>query len=900
MALLLSLGSFVVPVGRSGSTSTYRLTTSTTACPPETSTCTGPVAFPCASCTVVAGPVTNLGQDQAVYVQVSGFPTGDQVALAFCSLGSNSPSSPTAYPDCASSIPPTAACLQTGASCPYTASPLGWEYATIEASQVVLSIGTELDAPNSGGNPIVTQNANQYTTSSNGSMWCDNSPDQCAIEVMDIPAADAGDVVGNGFPPRTAFMSSSSNTVVIPLTWASTSNGCGSAPVMEVDTTYSAQQLIPAAAESTCAGTGGVAALATSLASVDDPACTTGTGTTCPVEDVLSGTVPVTFTDDPEDPATEAELQAATAAAKKAADKAARKGSAEPAYGFAYIPIAVSATELAFTGTAGVDVSGSTSIIPVQSYQLTPAMAAGIMTQLWNDPIAQLFNPNDDVCFDAPDSKCREGMQTVGEKVVVASNSGKKKTDELLEFNFPSTDNFAKEKPPTSPLNYSGQTTFALLNPWLATLGGHTVNESKLGAMFPSTASGASYEVTNWMCTAPRTSFPVQFPAVSAAVTVRDIMTSQQILTDAEKGPLEAHKSSTGQYVANSVVTQSFLFPSQECQTVSRLPTDFAATTTAGLYEPSSSPLLAAHAMLGATSSYGGNGGVAFSAMDSSQADYYGLLPASLQNAAGQFVAPSQASVDAALNDAKTNADGTLSPNFKTTDAAAYPLPMVTYALVSAAPQPSASTAQELTDLLTNLVQYSYAAGQGYSVPMPPGYFPLPQSLYQQALTDIAKDVVSPAGSSNVVGPSGTGSTTQTTRASSTATTATTTATTAATTTTTAVPSARRTTVTSAPLVPTSTVTAPPATVGRAAQTSTTVTATSSTTAPARPAIGNLVSPALPTVGRHGAVLPALLALGLAGLLGGGLLFASVAANRRRAVPPRGDRDGSEPDVTGL
>ena len=53
---------------------------------------------------------------------------------------------------------------------------------------------------------------------------------------------------------------------------------------------------------------------------------------------------------------------------------------------------------------------------------------------------------------------------------------------------------------------------------------------------------------------------------------------------------------------------------------------------------------------------------------------------------------------------------------------------------------------RQLKDLLTNLVTYSYNGGTS-SVPLPSGYVPLPQSLYNQALTDIASDIVSPGGS---------------------------------------------------------------------------------------------------------------------------------------------------------
>ena len=58
----------------------------------------------------------------------------------------------------------------------------------------------------------------------------------------------------------------------------------------------------------------------------------------------------------------------------------------------------------------------------------------------------------------------------------------------------------------------------------------------------------------------------------------------------------------------------------------------------------------------------GGTLGFAFSAMDASEADFYGLLPANLQNASGAFVAPSAASITAALNDATAAPNGTLIP----------------------------------------------------------------------------------------------------------------------------------------------------------------------------------------------------------------------------------------------
>lgn len=267
--------------------------------------------------------------------------------------------------------------------------------------------------------------------------------------------------------------------------------------------------------------------------------------------------------------------------------------------------------------------------------------------------------------------------------------------------------------------------------------------------MFPSTGSGTSLEVTSWMCAAPTLSYSVKPSWSGVPISVKDLMTSQQILTNAEQGPLVETKDNTGQYVASNTVDQAVVADPSKCQPVSSLPTDFAGTASvqSDQYEPSSSPVTEAHFIQGANNAYVGRGGFAFGAMDSSEADFYGLLPAGLQNAAGGFTTPSQASILAALTDATTNPDGTLSPNYTdTADAGRYPLPMITYALVSTAPQPTSDQALQLRNLLTNLVDYSASGGAGTTQPLPAGYVPLPENLKAQALADISKDIVDPSG----------------------------------------------------------------------------------------------------------------------------------------------------------
>jgi hypothetical protein len=683
--------------------------------------------------------VTNLGQNQAVYINLSGIHLGDDVGLAMCSLAQGD--QVQAYPTCASRIPAPPNCqLPGGGPCPDTPSPLGWQFGQVTATTTVLSIGTEDDPNIPNATPITSQTSQQFNNAQFGSFFCDNAADRCGIEVTDIPGP--GDVIGNGYPPRIQFQMTSQNTIIIPITYSQSGSGCGSAPVVQVDAAYSAAQFLPAAGGATCTKPGGVAVIPTDLPSVDDSGCSSGAGTHCPITDVTSGTVPATFTDDPEDPATLAELSAAGGK-------------------FAYIPISVSSSEIAFLGEAGASISGQRWSIPIGSYQLTPAMVAGIMTQAWNDPVVQSTGlGGDNLCAQLSGAaKCTEAMQTHKENLLVDTVNGKYENIDVdtsssgvaksLPFNTISySGSFTQQTQPGTSSNFAGDTAYAMMNPWpLVVSGNIPVNEQTLGAMFPSTASGSVQQMTGWMCAAPQLSYTATPPYGGAAGTYHDITSSQQLLSNAENGPLTVTQQG-GVNVVSNVVDQFTTQNPSNCQSLSTLPTDFSSTSQASTtYLPSSSPLSAAHVIQGALTNYTGSGGFAFTAMDSSEADFYGLLPASLQNAAGGFETPNATSVLAALGDETANSDGTLSPNFNNTgDASAYPMPMVTYALVSTGDQPTMTQAQSLKDMLTNLVEYSHTGGAGTTNPLPSGYVPLPDNLYQQALAEISKDIVGPGG----------------------------------------------------------------------------------------------------------------------------------------------------------
>jgi hypothetical protein len=150
----------------------------------------------------------------------------------------------------------------------------------------------------------------------------------------------------------------------------------------------------------------------------------------------------------------------------------------------------------------------------------------------------------------------------------------------------------------------------------------------------------------------------------------------------------------------------------------------------------------------------GSNPFAGFATMNWSEAHYYGMRIAAIQNAAGQFVLPTQASLDAAVADSKVNADGTLTPNYAATDPTAYPMTSVVYAAVCADPT-STSQATAETEMLTQLLTVT---GSGSSTTLPEGFAPLTSGLTTQAQSDIAADIVGGASSNSTGCAPGSGS----------------------------------------------------------------------------------------------------------------------------------------------
>jgi phosphate transport system substrate-binding protein len=127
--------------------------------------------------------------------------------------------------------------------------------------------------------------------------------------------------------------------------------------------------------------------------------------------------------------------------------------------------------------------------------------------------------------------------------------------------------------------------------------------------------------------------------------------------------------------------------------------------------------------------------------MDSSYAALYGLPTVSVENTAGEFVKATTDSLFAAESDMRTNPDGmTRTPDYRTDDPRAYPIPIVTYLLV-----PTNKIPGEKVAPLRAWLRYVMGDGQQN---LAAGYAPLPQDLVglgSLALAEMPKPPPSPS-----------------------------------------------------------------------------------------------------------------------------------------------------------
>ncbi|HLG91462.1 MAG TPA: hypothetical protein VKY15_00590 [Acidimicrobiales bacterium] len=561
--------------------------------------------------TVVASPTTNLGFEQAVSLSFYGF--GSNPTIYYCA---------DAHPG---SFPLT--CVTGG---------LGFPNAPLPSSELVVvgPGGTAKavfqvqpaipgsDKPFTGWNPATDQNTG--TT-----FFCDNGPDNCALDI----------VVPDGKAPNPA------NTATVPVSFLPAQSPCPpSAPQISTMTSYSTERIMPFVNLVNCQG---AAPVVNSFVA---------TGSAAVAQGVASGQAAVGFTDDPEDPATQQALSSS-------------------GHHFAFIPVALSATVVAFAAhmrANGLDV-------PLQSFNLTPNMVAGLVNYTYTN--------------------------WTNADMVKAPFCPKKKPN-------------GKNPPPCSLL--------VAVNPVPPQV---QLPPIDYASYYLRQTSGSTSELTWWLCSAPN-------PPMTVAGTTYT----------------EPTLAATTWTTTNGQVTQS-QWPVQSCTTTDQFPS-FPGSGSNSFFNSGISPLDTGYQAIHQVADPPVNAPVAaFSTMDWSEAAYLGLNAASLLNAAGKFVAPSPASVQAALADARANPDGTLTPSLASADPVAYPLPMVTYAVVETDPVPPEQAAATKS-LLHNLLSITGGTNQGF---LPSGYVPLPASLYSKAQAEVDADVkaAAPSGSPGGGGPAG-------------------------------------------------------------------------------------------------------------------------------------------------
>lgn len=506
---------------------------------------------------------------------------------------------------------------------------------------------------------------------------CDNGANPCALVVTQ--EAFQGNFVGNG-PDVSA-----TNSAVVPLSFAEASNGCpASAPLIPTDSSSSLEHFVPAAVKATCSGGNGVVA---TTSTVDSNRVST---------DVVAGGVALGFIDNPSDPVQMKALEGSRAVAGK----------------YTLIPVAVSGAAVGFLASA----NGGAVDFPVSSFSVTPNMLAGIVTGQYQAPQGQIQ-------FNTPPT-------------IVASDN---LIPPLVCSTLVGCKNGNGVGPLTTRLPFNA---FELLNPSSVGVGG----PNQFGSYMSNVANGASLQATSWICNQPKTPFKVNVNVVGAPVNPVSMP-----VTD----PLSAATTLISPPVGSTIwppvnnPTAVWPFPST-CKGISTIPGVGALTSSDisfGLAQAPSGQAKSIRTWAYSDSSAfvpgpGALPRIAFGVMDTSQASFYGLIAAGVQNASGVFVTPNPASLEAAANDlTPCSVDdlsclaNTYTVNYGNTDPAAYPMPVVTYAVVPNAPQPAAAATAD-KNLLTNLVNFSHTGS------LPFGYAPLPTAMYQSAISEIDAAVV--------------------------------------------------------------------------------------------------------------------------------------------------------------
>jgi hypothetical protein len=563
---------------------------------------------------VVAGPTTGLGAGQYVYLNFYDFAPGDSGTTIYYCADPGDLSTLTSTPTCGNTD------TDSNAEAPqqvriYPAStstiiPQGTSAASMQAAEV-----------SSPSEPISAQQYNP--TVDEPGFFCDGTTaNACAIVVTDAS-------ITPGQPAST-----SSNSVIIPISFATGTTGCPNATVVSTESEFGIDLLMPELARLSCANDASSAVIPFE----------TATDGLSAITDLASGAQQIAFTDNPESADQQAIL---------------KKG------GLALIPVALTANVVSFF--AQLNFQGNFTL---DQMDLTPTMAAGLLTD-------------------------------------AANYSGAASTDDVVACSGPSAG--TKGDCLFGPGPCFGDSTCSLYSQ-LNFINGY--NEfATFQSVQRSDESGATGQLFNWLCTAPKV--PLDFG-------------SQPLESQSGAQELEVGLSPAANLGPPVTVCP---------EGVEQVPPIAGTQRLITVNDPSQQALKSNQAVFqsGTTT----EATAAFADMNWGESRYYGMNVAALQNAAGDFVLPTTASLDAALSDATVNPDGSYTPQNLASDPAAYPMPSVIYAVVPTTPQPAAD-ATAVSDLLTQLLQLT--SGSETS-DLPDGFVPLPADIAAQSAADITKDI---------------------------------------------------------------------------------------------------------------------------------------------------------------
>ena len=196
-----------------------------------------------------------------------------------------------------------------------------------------------------------------------------------------------------------------------------------------------------------------------------------------------------------------------------------------------------------------------------------------------------------------------------------------------------------------------------------------------------SDTAGSNGLLYDWLCNAPNAGVPI-------SITQSDESTVNETFTE----PTTAAQELESLFATTST-------PLKTCPVYDQLPPEAqgSSVTATGYNDPNQQEIKINNYV--APGLQGSVVNIGVSTMNWSEARYYGMRIASLQNAAGAFVLPTQASLDAAVADGTEDKEGILIPNYDDTkDASAYPMPSVIYAAVCSDPQPTSQATAILGD----------------------------------------------------------------------------------------------------------------------------------------------------------------------------------------------------------